>query len=589
MKLTSQFKSRNGILYSVEISSRAIAQNDTFTLAENPAVLRYDRGDTKYATTKSVLCTINVVTDQDWSYLYSDTPFDCSVVINDLTNNTTIFVGYMIPSQWNTDARPGMNRITLNAVDVIGMLKYKDMDNSWRIISTPQAIWETIFTELNFNEDEMTNTYNGNSKVNVDALLPADHTESISEGNWPTYIDAINAINRYTNTLTMVWGGQPINANIDTYLQNTWWQSSPDIDASGMIKSDSLSVEIDPAYSKIEYIPDGGEKLYINDIFGGIDVDHIDSNISLSLHVEQEERTFIFRWASLTEQARVKDFLLEPISSNYETRSNILFYGDYRDGDPVADSFTPVIWNKLTLIPAAKHTVFQGQNLFIEAKIYIGGQGDIYPTYWQVSQRESDTQEPDESGGIDQVRTAHIALKVNGKIIYPQYVDNSNYKDDVPGFYSVRYNFFDLPGGSVEVVFINTSDASVFITDIYALGSYNYRSVFFGSYSVLDSLHDSFKRALSIRMPFMGDDGISRDFNAYTEGDDNRVLMAETRRLFSQQYQRSRRIFTATLDLSGFHPWAKVRWHGHKCTIDAAEIDLRNDNVTAKLLESWDQ
>ena len=584
--LTSQFKSKNGIVYTVEISSRSITRNATFTLGDTPVVMRYDRGDTKYATYKSMLCTINVVTDQDMSYLYSDTPFDCSVDVYDQTNSKSIFVGYLIPSQWNTDARPGLNRITLNAVDVLGMLKYKDMDNTWRLISTPETIFETIFTEMNFNEDEIVNTYSGGSKVNVDALLPADHTESISEGNWPTYIDAISAINRYTNTMTMIWGGHPINANIDKYMSDTYWHSS---DASSHVKSDRMSIEIVPAYSKIEYTPLGGEKIYFNDLFEGIDVDHINNDIVQSLHVESESRTFIFKWADPAEQKRVRDFYLEPITSNYETRSNVMFYGEYNDGDPVASSFTPVIWNKLNIMPAAKHTVFEGQNLFIEAKIYIGGPGDVYPTYWQVSKKENDNQEEDEGGGIDKVTTAHIALKVNGRIIYPQYVDNSDFQDDVPGFYNARYNFFDLPSGCVEVVFINTDDASVFITDIHSLGSYSYRSVFFGAYHVTDSLHESFKRALSIEMSFMGDIGVDRDYNAYTEGNDKTDLMAETRYLFRSQYQHCRRIYTATLDIAGFHPFAKVNWKGKKCTIDAAEIDLRNDNVTAQLLESWDQ
>jgi len=141
----------------------------------------------------------------------------------------------------------------------------------------------------------------------------------------------------------------------------------------------------------------------------------------------------------------------------------------------------------------------------------------------------------------------------------------------------------------IEPTIVNDSTGRLFMTQFSLLGGIITSSTFDNDFTVYDQISNDFKNPLNIEMKFMGDAGITMDYKAYVESGTNTsktLMMQATRQMFKAQYQHPRRLFTCALPLSGFHPYKKVRWSGYKCTIDSADIDLRNDKVTVQLLES---
>lgn len=576
--LKSSFKSLQGIVYNVSIYSPNVLENTTVHLAPDPVHLRYDRGDIKYTPKKSILCDIRVVTDMDLSVLYSDSPLSNAVEITRASDGKIIFTGYLIPSQWRSDARPGLKTVVLNAVDAIGMLKYRELTNYDRYISTIKDAWWDVFNDIGgFEEDEAINDAPSMDKVNIDSLLPTDHTESQVTGNWPTMETLLDAINKYTNTTTMIWGGVPINANIDTYTNAYFPMDSPEV--ANMVRDDNVSLEIVPAYSRIEYTPGGGERVTINNIIGNIDADKVELATRHDHFDEDSKTTYAFVWASTYQQSAIKDIQVENVSTNYGTRSNILLYRSYGEKETNGLSktaYTPVIFDKLTLRNFARHPTFSGQTLVIRALIYIS-ESAPYPTLWSPGLCENNVV----NESTDTVTNSHIVLKYFNLTVYPSYVDIREYNQDQPGFYNVVYRFDNLPQGLVSPS-INLQDDHVFVKELQVLGNNDVYSLFDSNYSVVDQLDSGFKNPLNIEMPFMP--GVGFDYAAHVEYENS--PLPTIRQRIRTQYQHPRRLFTCALPFDGFHPFKKVRWKGYKCTIDAADIDLRNDKVTVQILES---
>lgn len=573
-----QFKSKLGHTYTCSIYDGNLASNKTFTFGPEAAVLSYERGDNKYMPYKAIMCTMDIVTEDDMSTMYSDVPMRNGVTITD-EQGVVWFDGYLIPSEWSNDARPGLKRITVNATDALGMLKYNKLTSAMRYNTTISSMWEYIMESMNI--DDYVNNIGDEGSISSEIFMPENHDEPPYSSAWGTYEDVINAIGTFTNYTTMIWKGMAYIVNVDTY-SGSYWQSSIYNSALNYLQDDNFNVEITPSYSHLRFSPSGGRKVMINDIFKGIDVNQCISKSTTSSKTEDDKQHCQITVVSQASPSSAsKDF---NIVSPSDTESNLLLLRSWGEGAAPGGEPMPIITGSINLKANARHTIFDGQPIYIKCSIMIDS---YFP--WVESELESTEQSGDDE---TKVLGSHIGLKVAGFTIYPDYVQNLR-PDGAIGFYEVIYRFGNMPyGGLVEPVII-PQEKPIYIRSIEVISlSENEYGAYNSNYQELVQINTGFDRILDVNMPIMvgRNHEVSAEYRAYVRSGNPELFVRKINSLRSQ-YQSPRRLYKATLPLAGFNPFYKVNIGAssslsRKCTIDGARIMLRDDVVSAELLES---
>lgn len=121
--LTGQFVSiGEGATYQITITSDSIPAAGTLNLSADPLHIIMPQSDDKYPGVRTLEAEINVLTKDSLAYLYSDDPLHTTVTIK--RNTTTIFSGYLEPSQWQQPMTPGeWNEVQVVAIDTLAALK----------------------------------------------------------------------------------------------------------------------------------------------------------------------------------------------------------------------------------------------------------------------------------------------------------------------------------------------------------------------------------------------------------------------------------------------------------------------------------
>lgn len=569
-----KFRSKNNHLYTCRIYDRTLTENKTFDFGTGAAVLSYERGDNKYMPYKAIMCTMDIVTSEDMSSIYSDVPMHTPVTIID-ESSVIWFDGYLIPSEWRNDARPGLKKITINATDALGMLKYNKLTNAYRQNATLSSLWSSVMESMNIDEENQVSSIGDAGTVSTEIFLPKDHTEPLYNGAWGTYEDVINAIGIYTNYTTMIWKGVAYCVDIDTFADD-YWQSSVDERAEDNIQSNDINVEILPSYSHLMFHPKGGRKIVINNIFDGIDINQCKaSSTTTSKNQEETQHCQLSVISQTSPSSASRDF---DIVSQTSQESNLVLLRTWSDGAEPGGDPIPLLTGSINLKPAARHTMFTGQFCYIKCSVMIG---DYKP--WVESYLESTAQSEDEN---PVVTGSHIGLKVAGITILPNYVQNIR-PAGAKGFFEVIYRFSDLPGGLVEPVIIQQS-TPIYIRSIEVISlSENEYGAFDNNYQEIVTLNNGFDRNMNIEMPIMVGRNyeVSAEYLAYVRSGNAETFEKKIHAL-SEQYRHPRRLYSAALPLAGFNPFYKVNFGNRKCTIDGARIILRDDIAEAEFLES---
>lgn len=582
-----QFKSKQGHTYTCRIYDRNISYNKTFLFGAESVTLSYQRGETKYVPYKAIMCTMDILTSDDMSTVYSDVPMSNGVTITD-ENDVIWFDGYLIPSEWKNDAAPGIKHITLTATDALGMLKYRKLYPEFRWNYTLQTLWTDVMEAMNV--DNHSTDLSGEGSVSTETFLPDDHTEPQYSDAFGSYEDIINAIGTLTNQMTMIWKGTAYCQNIDTY-SSSYWQSSIYSRAENNLLNDNFMVEIVPSYSRIAFRPTGGRKIYIEDILGHVNTDqckilHTATYSNATETTTATQHCMISIVSGDSPDTASRDFTIQ---SSGITSSNLILMQTWGEGVVASGDYVPLITGQIRMKSNAMHTVISGRSLYIRCSLMIN---NMRP--WAKSDPES-TSQNEESGFV---AGSHFGIRISGSLHYPTRVDILT-PSDATGFIDVLYTFETRSNGMLEPVLITQGQDEVYLRSIHLESSTNNQySTYDDHYQELHLLNSSFDRILDVEMPFMtgtrtdatSSFGITPEYKAYVNGG----LTATATRLKSQymeQYRHPRRLYMVTLPLSGFHPFYKVNigtssTTSRKCTIDGAVIRLRDDSVDAELLES---
>lgn len=116
----------DGQKYRVTVGTAA----GTLTLGEDAVHIRWDRPDHLFAGIRCGSCDVRVRTDEDLSGLYTDNPMGTLVkveTVEDVDNVETatacVFMGYLVPQEWEATARGLNDDVLLTAVDALAAMK----------------------------------------------------------------------------------------------------------------------------------------------------------------------------------------------------------------------------------------------------------------------------------------------------------------------------------------------------------------------------------------------------------------------------------------------------------------------------------
>lgn len=116
----------NGIQYRVDIISNtgSSTYNEIFLAGDRPVIVRYDNSETPFDPIRTSRLMINVVVDSYLEDILPSKPQEVRVVLHNVTNNRTEWVGWLCPMVLSANYRDEYETFELQADDCIKVLQY---------------------------------------------------------------------------------------------------------------------------------------------------------------------------------------------------------------------------------------------------------------------------------------------------------------------------------------------------------------------------------------------------------------------------------------------------------------------------------
>jgi hypothetical protein len=568
----STFKSQDGETYLVSIEDSTLEADRDFSLGARAVEIQIERGKHKYAPLKSRSATIHVADSADMSTIYSEL-WDRKVLVSRTSDSARIFDGWVVPAQWTQDVRLGVNEYTIEAQDSIGKLghvKYT-MANaaSGRQVVTYAQVLIRAATLIGLNGGAPLEW--SNISISEDAFLPDDWTKDNSDDDWMTWGEILEAMCLSTGTAVMIDGGYLQVYDLDS-ISTTWVT-----DAEEHAQDTTMTMEVEPAISRVECKPTLGKKVWLNDPlsddrvwFGWKGQDP--KNLIMSYVTDDGKRCFYYPASGHKDITNYDDVVTRYyIEDNDGTVSH-----DIGQGAKASNvihglvGFDTPTWD-VRALHANPFTDIM--NLYVKMSMFcnVQDQSTSYPREWLESEG-------------DELQSSALQLRVGNTVLQPNTM-KTEWESAHKGFFDVEYQFNYVPQGQIVLEWkSNTEKWFVKGIDVYF---YDPAATSEFSERLVHVLTNSFDNQLSVDQPFVaggrswgGYKGAAMYIVSGSYPYENALLNK-----LAAQYAVCRRRFRVTLPVTGFALNKLVTFRGYTCTIDAAEMNLKRGVVTVTLLE----
>lgn len=117
-----QFRDGQNNLYTLNIYKEGQHQAKELLLADSPVRVCYETGDNIFKELKQSSCSIDILTSQILSDLYTGKVFDIRIEL--LRGSDLVWEGFNTPNIYNQEWSTDLDRTTIEAIDNISCLEY---------------------------------------------------------------------------------------------------------------------------------------------------------------------------------------------------------------------------------------------------------------------------------------------------------------------------------------------------------------------------------------------------------------------------------------------------------------------------------
>lgn len=251
--MTGYFTSYAGQKYQVTVGNAS----GTLYMGEDPVHLTWDRPDHIFVSLRTMSANIRVKSSIDLSSFYTDDPLGCPVRIDavDSSNVVTscVFFGYLVPQEWEAPFSGLNDEVELMAVDALAALKnirFTYSSTSPMLVSSSSLLSRAIAI-IGVTSTDYAIPYT-QANINEEAFLPTSWDDSEYSDGRKTWAEVIAAIGTW-QYLTFFMDGDILCArNIETLVGNT--PTVLDLRGEDSASSDiRFSIEPAKAYIKVNY------------------------------------------------------------------------------------------------------------------------------------------------------------------------------------------------------------------------------------------------------------------------------------------------------------------------------------------------
>lgn len=258
MRYTGEFTGINDTEYKVTINTSAPGADKEIIFGESPVILSQNGGEL-YQNIKPQSATIQIVTTEDLSDLYTSAQMQNTVTIEDKTNDVILFEGYITPNQYS-QPYIYVNTVEIECVDLLSVLIQKKYtpptadalrDSLLNVLLRyiPQhniLIYAPVLdlTRLNFKIDAVYNAEDTGKTLTVNDVI----TECLK-----TYGLVLSSVNNtyyiFDNSL-LINDNAPVWYNIATQTTVTETNTPINLTVDNYAGADQ-NIEIDNTYNQI--------------------------------------------------------------------------------------------------------------------------------------------------------------------------------------------------------------------------------------------------------------------------------------------------------------------------------------------------
>lgn len=565
----STFKSQDGETYLVSIEDSTLEADRDFSLGARAVEIQIERGKHKYAPLKSRSATIHVADSADMSTIYSEL-WDRQVKVIRTRDLVVVFDGWVVPAQWTQDVRLGVNEYTIEAQDSIGKLghvKYT-MANaaSGRQVVTYTAVMSRAAALVGLTASVPSEW--ADIDISEDAFLPDDWTKDNSDDDWMTWGEIVEAMCLSTGTAVTIENDVLKVYDLDSV--STTWVS----DAEEHAQDTTMTMEVEPAISRVECKPTLGKKVWLNDPLSD---DRVwfgwkgqDPETLIMSYVDDDGRRVYYYPASGHKDITNYDdvitrYYVEDDADNSHklgqgAKATNVIFGILPDVVPTWDVRS--LHTNATPLPVSLHVKM---SLFCN----VTNQSTTYPREWLESEG-------------DEIENSALQLRVGNTVMQPSTM-TTEWESAHKGFFDVNYSFAAVPQGQISLEWKSRTE-KWFVKAIKVQAEVHDEETV---QKIVTVISNSFDNQMSVDQPFVV--GVSSWANykgaAYWPNDTYGTAQWTLRNKLAAQYAVCRRRFRVTLPVTGFAMDKLVTFRGYTCTIDAVEMNLKRGVVTVTLLE----
>lgn len=562
--MTGNFSAIDGTVYTVQIGTTG----GTIAFASDPVHISWSRSRNIYSPVKSTEASIRILTSADISYLYTDDPLGTRVTIS--RGSTTIFVGYLIPQEWDAPNRGHNDEIELVAVDALSALKdvpYTRANASQSRLLSPSDLLNRAASLAGVQINTAYLPWN-EAKINEDVFLPDFHDESIHSDNRKTWGTVLEALGTYLRISFTMRGGAIVYDDIDSVLDD---YTTKDLLAISAGTDERKAIEPSKSYIKVNY---DSAQIQLDPTFSAKRI-HGDIVMSTTADADTGDRENSKQ--THTDYMEALDW--EPTDGRAVCGAHI--YSSFNSYDGFDDERFCVV-GPCQLKLEARKVVPLMSSMFISMDIH--GRNDM--------QSVGSYKRTDVYSKKSNITRENLGIKiVIGSAEYTFPGDRAG-RNDPPLEYGFQTWRKGIGRGATNSGLLNIIiPAGVIVSNVnISLPRYSYDSNSYTEKGVLAndgivSISDSYNDGLTIDAKFRTTSSM------FSKGDIN-TQFNKYPFVTKEQFAQPRARFTTTVTtwsdtLNPLTALRDTRLSGHILLVDAADINLRRKTTNLNLLETW--